>query len=320
MQQAAESLPAVSYRNEEGIPTPCDKAGKEACKQASITSSHVLGQHLLPAVLTCTSQVQQALQQQAWPAGLHYPDPLQQLSTAAATDGDSTPASPPGVTAARTSSQQPQHQQQQLSPTRRASLDQGLLRWLNSTMSAAVGGGGSSSDRRLSDSSTNVLDSTPQTSQVSGSRADVLQGLPNSAASQAAAAGAGAHPRWRLGHRGRQSLDSSPYSYITTRDASPYSPSWIASNPFSSSSIAGTRQRNAWLQQLLSPGRYQAGRGGDRPGSQQLQEQQERLVRGLFRGLRVRMGVASGHVPKGQELRRSQVYRMAQGGRAGGRV
>jgi hypothetical protein len=77
-----------------------------------------------------------------------------------------------------------------------------------------------------------------------------------------------------------------------------------------------TRQRNAWLQQLLSPGRYhgvQAGHG--RSATDQQQQQQQQGVRDLFKGLRVRVGVASGYVPKGQELRRSKVYRMAQGER-----
>lgn len=48
-----------------------------------------------------------------------------------------------------------------------------------------------------------------------------------------------------------------------------------------------------WLfQQLLSP----------------RQEQQ-----GLFNGLRVRMGVVTGTVEHGQELKSSELYRMAQG-------
>jgi hypothetical protein len=40
-------------------------------------------------------------------------------------------------------------------------------------------------------------------------------------------------------------------------------------------------------------------------------EQQQQLR--LFSGLRVRMGVASGVVRRGEQVKQSQVYRMAQG-------
>lgn len=269
----------------------------------------------------CCLQIQLALQQQAWPAGLQYPDPLQALPAATSSEGGSAPTSPSQQQAAAARSS-PTHQQL---GSARPSLDQGLLRWLSSTVSATVGGGtaaGGGGNRRLSETLTNeAADSTsPQTSQVSGSRADALQGMPNSAAAAAAAADGS---RW--GGRGhRQSWEStvqSPNSYImTARDLSPYGHnSWVASNPLSSSSIVATRQRNAWLQHLLSPGRYHGGQAGHGPSGdpQQQQQQQQQGVRDLFKGLRVRVGVASGYVPKGQELRRSKVYRMAQGEKRG---
>lgn len=73
-----------------------------------------------------------------------------------------------------------------------------------------------------------------------------------------------------------------------------------AGAPLSSSKksmLGGSRPRNLWLfQQLLSP------------RSHEPQKQ-------LFNGLRVRMGVVTGVVQRGQDLKASELYRHAQGGR-----
>lgn len=67
-------------------------------------------------------------------------------------------------------------------------------------------------------------------------------------------------------------------------------------SPHSKKSGMGSRPRNLWLfQQLLSP----------------RQEQQK-----LFSGLRVRMGVVTGEVERGQDLKSSNLYRNAQGEKA----
>lgn len=89
---------------------------------------------------------------------------------------------------------------------------------------------------------------------------------------------------WGRGHS-PSTLARSPPSFGTGAPAGP--------SPHSKKSALGSRPRNLWLlQQLLSP----------------RQEQQK-----LFSGLRVRMGVVTGEVERGQELKSSELYRNAQG-------
>lgn len=91
---------------------------------------------------------------------------------------------------------------------------------------------------------------------------------------------------WHWG-RGHSTFAPSSPSYGTG------APAGSGLGPHSKKSALGSRPRNLWLfQQLLSP----------------RQEQQK-----LFSGLRVRMGVVTGEVERGQELKSSALYRNAQG-------
>lgn len=94
---------------------------------------------------------------------------------------------------------------------------------------------------------------------------------------------------WGRGHSPSISqFVASPPSFVGSAPPTAGGPS-----PHSKKSGMGSRPRNLWLfQQLLSP----------------RQEQQK-----LFSGLRVRMGVVTGEVERGTDLKSSNLYRNAQG-------
>lgn len=114
------------------------------------------------------------------------------------------------------------------------------------------------------------------------------------AARQASATPADSRSVWHhiRGHSPSSSqLAPSPPSFAGS--APPTGTGSAPLSPHSRKSVLGSRPRNLWLfQQLLGP----------------RQEQQK-----LFSGLRVRMGVVTGTVERGQELKSSALYRSAQG-------
>lgn len=62
-----------------------------------------------------------------------------------------------------------------------------------------------------------------------------------------------------------------------------------------------------WLQQLLNPGQQPGS------GSRVAAAAGGGLGSGLFHGLRVRMGVATGVVMRGEDVKNSSLYKRAQG-------
>lgn len=249
------------------------------------------------SVVLLLLQVQQALLQQNWPSAVTYNDDWEgAASILDCRSASSQQAAGPEAVEA----DEPSHH------------SRGSLTWQGEEAEAAAApraphGKGSPQPARSSNSFTQA-----QQQQVSQRTDSTLSGATNSSSTGFvvhAAGGSGAGNARQLS--GTSADSRSPWFWGRASSPSMLAPaaalqhsyvSSVAGAPMggsgSSKKHAAPRPRNMWLfQQLLAPRAVQ---------------------QKLFCGLRVRMGVVTGIVERGQDLKSSDLYRHAQGGQGAG--